>query len=272
MIGAFTPDELARQLVELTSRVAATRREHLRDLLPSLEQLASTIALERGLDAQALEIAKAKYRSEFGLFARAFGGEARAVRDAEVAPIKHEVAADEKLEKMCLELLELTRASAADVEIRTNYHGGIFGAYDQATGQTEWREKWHHGVAGVWNPTLGAIEWREKWHHGVAGVWNPVAQNVEWRESWHGGIAGVWHPVQQRVEWRESYKSGVAGVWNPTTREIEWRESYKAGIAGYVGVNKIEWIESYKAGVACLSFDGTTFVASGSYYGADDDD
>ena len=55
------------------------------------------------------------------------------------------------------------------------------------------------------------------------------------------------------MEWKEVWKGGAAGAWCPYEEQVLWSDSWHHG-------------------VACISFDGSSFHSSGSYYGDEDDD
>ena len=276
MAGKHSPQELEALLLPLKDKVAGTRREHLAALLPEIEPLAEQLRVELELDEQALDHAKSRYRAEFSFLERInpFDDERRRSHAQEVAPVDQEVQADRALLSRCCELLEWVRNASQAVEWRTCWHGGVYGVYDESTGQAEWRQCWHGGIAGVYHPDLQQVQWRESWKHGVAGVFNPISREIEWRECWHGGVAGVFNPRTREVEWRERWHHGIAGVYDPRSETVEWKEVWKGGVAGAwcPYEEQVLWSDSWHHGVACISFDGSSFHSSGSYYGDEGDD
>ena len=274
--GNYSPDELASEIDRLQAKVNVARREDLAAYIPEIDQLAQTISDELQIDQAVLEREKARYSEEFNFLDRInpFNTERQQAYQQNVRPVSVEVMRDRVLLKRCCELLEWTRNGSQPIEWRTNWHGGIAGAYNEHTGQVEWRESWHTGIAGVYHPDRKCVEWREKWKHGVAGVFNPVTREIEWRDNWHGGVAGVFNPKIQAVQWRDRWHHGICGIYNPATESVEWRESWKHGVAGAwcPSTASVQWNETWHHGVACVYFDGTTYRSSSSYYGDEDDD
>ncbi len=274
--GDYTPAELASRVNKLHTQVQTTRRENLAGLIDEIDGLAQRISTELNLDQAVLDREKARYKEAFSFFDRInpFNTERQKAHKRNVTPASDEVKQDRALLTRCCELLEWVRNASQPIEWRTNWHGGISGAYNEHTGQVEWRESWHTGIAGVYHPDRQCVEWREQWKHGIAGVFNPVTREIEWRDNWHGGIGGVFNPKTQAVEWRESWHHGVCGIYNPATESVEWKESWKAGVAGAWSpqTKNVQWHEAWHHGVACIYYDGTTYRSSGSYYGDEDDD
>ena len=274
--GNYSPDELASLVKTLDAKIKGTRREHLSPLISEVDQLAQTITTELQIDQQVFAREKEKYKREFSFLDRInpFNAERKEAHQRDVKPVRDEVKRDKALLTRCCELLEWVRNASQPIEWRTNWHGGVYGVYNEDTGRVEWRESWHHGIAGVYHPDHKTIEWRDQWKHGVAGVFNPLTREIEWRECWHGGIAGVFNPRKQVVEWKESWHDGVCGIYNPVTETVEWKTAWKSGVAGAwcPRTKTVQWKESWKDGVACIYFDGTTYRSSGSYYGDEDDD
>jgi intein/homing endonuclease len=272
--GNYSPDELAARLSGLQEKVKNIRRGDLVTLLAEIESLTECISAELHLDENVLAEAKTRYRKEFSFLDRVnpFNKERQQSHQKSVAPVSDEVMHDRRLLTRCCELLEWVRNASQPIEWRTNWHGGIAGAYNEFTGNVEWRETWHTGIAGVYHPDLRQVEWREQWKHGVAGVFNSASSDIEWRDNWHGGVFGVFNPKSQEVEWRESWHRGVCGIYNPLTETVDWKESWKGGIAGAwcPQTKTVLWHEAWHHGVACIYFDGSSYRSSGSYYGDED--
>lgn len=274
--GEYSADELASLLNDLNAEVRGTRREDLAKFVSRFEELASIISFELKLDESVLKDEKARYKNEFSLLDRInpFNKERQSAHQRSVKPVRNEVREDKALLKKCCERLEWVRNASQPIEWRTNWNGGVAGAYNEQTGQVEWRESWHTGIAGVYHPDRGVIEWRDEWKHGVAGVFNPSTREIEWKTNWHGGVAGVFNPQTQAVEWRESWHNGICGIYNSLTEVIEWKDAWKNGVAGAwcPESQTVKWHEVWRHGVACVYWDGNTYRSSGSYYGDEDDD
>ena len=273
MSNTVTPPSLDLRIQTLSERQAATRREHVDQLVPDAEALAGESEQAEAAAVLARDAAVREFNSRYSARERALarlpGTQPADLGRAElVAPAEARLATARTTAARARALRDSIRTEAQPVGVRTSYSSGICGVYNEATGKVEWREQFGRGVAGAYDPATRRVRWES--HFGAIDlIRDPTTGRIE-RGTGVSGVAGYVDPRTQRAR----FETAVHGHAVVVDRQgnIHRQNNVSGAIVGWLdpasGEPKFQ-SGRFNDGAAVVYRDGNTYRNDCSFY--DDD-